>query len=429
MESKLISANLKTLSDKNVVEKIETDKRNHLYRISERFFNMWLIITQGNPDQKRKARWVSVFLENWYDANELQDLAHQHIDNLKANKFNFLLSKGLCQSKYITTFDRDEIIELNEANEGKYLVELPKTVTKIIEEIENYFAVGDFKNALELASSIENEEDGFKYGIMGSIYFKQKLYVESEKYYLLATKKNIEGSYNNLALLYSEQKRYNEAEKYYLLAIEKKEDIALFNLALTYQEQKKYDDAEKYYLLAIEKGNKNAPMNLAILYMNQYNNLENAEKYFLLAIEKGHNNALFNLSLIYYLLNKHKEKAKQYISQYKGNDIHSIIIEIWTGIFNNVENRVITAFRENIDDESLFIESLLYHHQKSLVEKLFNHPEFGQKLQEQYTVLYYASQILNNREDDNLRLKIPPELKATVKDVLKEINILQEFYR
>lgn len=78
MESKLISANLKTLVEKGIVDKIETNKKNHLYRISERFFNMWLIITQGNPEQKRKAKWLSVFLENWYDTNDLKELARKH---------------------------------------------------------------------------------------------------------------------------------------------------------------------------------------------------------------------------------------------------------------------------------------------------------------------------------------------------------------
>jgi len=67
MPSKLVSANLKTLIDKGIVDKIPTGKKNHLYRISERFFNMWFIVTQGNPVHKRKAKWLSIFLEAWYE--------------------------------------------------------------------------------------------------------------------------------------------------------------------------------------------------------------------------------------------------------------------------------------------------------------------------------------------------------------------------
>ncbi|MDR2773397.1 MAG: tetratricopeptide repeat protein, partial [Tannerella sp.] len=199
----------------------------------------------------------------------------------------------------------------------------------------------------------------------------------------------------------------------------------LNNLAVLYDNQGNTEYAEKYYLRAIEKGNNKALFNLALLYDNQ-GNTESAEKYYLLAIEKGVNEALFNLALLYYSQNVNKEKAKQYITQYNGNNIHAIIIEIWAGIFNDVENRIVSALRENMDNKSFFIELLLVHHQKSLVYKLFTHPEFGEKLQAQYTVLYYVCLILNNKKEDNLMLKIPPELDSTVNDVLTKIKYMQK---
>jgi energy-coupling factor transporter ATP-binding protein EcfA2 len=183
MESKLVAAHLKTLTDRNIVETIATDKRNNLYRIAERFFNMWLIVTQGNPDQKRKARWMSEFLEIWY------------------------------------THDRDE-----------------------------------------------------------------------------------------------------------------------------------------------------------------------------------------------------------------GKDMDNILIEIWAGIFNQVEERAIAVCKDN-NENSFFIKRLLVHQQKSLVDKLFHHAEFGKRLQEQYTVLYYASQILNGKENENnLRLRIPPELQTTLDEILQKIKEEQDKY-
>jgi predicted transcriptional regulator len=184
MESKLVAAHLKTLTDRNIVETIATDKRNNLYRIAERFFNMWLIVTQGNPDQKRKARWMSEFLEN----------------------------------------------------------------------------------------------------------------------------------------------------------------------------------------------------------------------------------------------------AKQNIGEYKESENDKIFIEIGAGIFNQVEERAIAVCKDN-NENSFFIKRLLVHHQKSLVDKLFHHAEFGKRLQEQYTVLYYASQKLNGKENENnLRLRIPPELQTTLDEVLQDIKSEQKRY-
>ena len=246
MEGNLVSANLNTLADRKIVEIIATNKRNNLYRIAERFFSMWLLITQGNPDQKHKARWMSEFLESWYDKQE------GHI---------------------------------------KYYVESEEKASMLV------------------------REDHVPYG------FKQK------------------------------------------------------------------------------------------------NDLQTSEK----VIDN-------DLALKYYLQNEKKDQVKQYISEYEGREIDKVIIEIWAGIFNSIEERAIAACREKREDAD-FIGRLLIHYQKSLVDKLFHHEEFGKRLREQYKVLYYVCQKLSGKENENnLRLRIPPELESTVEDVLQKIKAEQERY-
>jgi energy-coupling factor transporter ATP-binding protein EcfA2 len=82
MEGKLISSFMKQLNGFGIVETLQTNTKNHLYRLSERFFNMWLIVTQGNPNQKRKARYLTIFLETWYDADEIRAMVKTHLQNL-----------------------------------------------------------------------------------------------------------------------------------------------------------------------------------------------------------------------------------------------------------------------------------------------------------------------------------------------------------
>ena len=53
---------------------------------------------------------------------------------------------------------------------------------------------------------------------------------------------------------------------------------------------------------------------------------------------------------------------------------------------------------------------------------------FGKELQEKYTILYYVTLILNKVQDDNLLLKIPPELQSTIDDILLKIETSQKFY-
>jgi len=602
MESKLISANLKTLVEKGIVDKIETNKKQHLYRISERFFNMWLIITQGNPDQKRKAKWLSIFLENWYNASDFKKLAAEHIAHLKNGKTNWnsalLLSKGLCQSKYISVKERDAIIELTENIKGKgienCLIELPEKYQSIMAKIIKYREEKNYIKAIEIAESIENEEDGTKFFVLGIIYneqqkyneeefyylkaigkghisalynlallyYNQQKYNEAETYYLKAIEKGnndalnnlaylyqdqqkhteaesyylksiekgqIEALYNlailyhkqqkynkaesyylkaiekgdiealnNLAILYADQQKYNEAESYYLKAIEKGKIEALFNLAILYDDQQKYSEAESYYLKAIEKGNIEALNNLANLYadqqkyngaesyylkaiekgdidvlnnlailyadqqkftdaesyylkaiekgnINAFNNLailyadqqkySEAESYYLKAIEKGKIEALNNLAVLYYNTNIKKAKALEYINKACESDLGfnlketQIKVEIWNGIFNNIEKRAVEIIESK--DESVINKlffNLLVQQQKRIVLNLFEDQVFGKELQEKYAILYYVTLILNKVQDDNLLLKIPPELQSTIDDVLLKIETNQKLY-
>ena len=410
MESKLISANLKTLVEKGIVDKIETNKKQHLYRISERFFNMWLIITQGNPDQKRKAKWLSIFLENWYNANDFKQLAADHIALLKEGKTNWnsalLLSKGLCQSRYISVQDRDAIIELTENMKGQgvenCLIELPEKYDSIAEKIVKCREEKNDSKAIEIAESIENEEDGVKFFILG--------------------------------LLYHDQQKITEAESNYLKAIEKGDVNALNNLAILYANQKKHTMAETYFLNAIEIGNINALNNLAILYANQKKYTE-AGSFYLKAIEKGHINALYNMAVLYYQTNINKIKALEYINKACDSDHDfnkkeiQMIVEIWNGIFNNVEKRaaeIIESKEEYVINELIF--DLLVQQQKRIVLNLFEDNMFGKELQEKYAIMYYVTLILNKVQDDNLLLKIPPELQSTIDDILLKIERQQKLY-
>jgi len=632
MESKLISANLNTLVEKGLVDKIETNKKQHLYRISERFFNMWLIITQGNPEQKRKAKWLSIFLENWYDETDFKRLTADHIANLKSGKTTWnqalVFSKALCQSKYISLAERDDIIKLTESIKCKgsdnCLVELPEKCDDILAKINKYVKDENYAKAIEIAERIENEADGIKYFLLGYLYRTQNKYAEAENYYLLAIEKGVVDALYNLANLYKDQSKYTEAEKYYLLAIEKgdidalnnlaylyddqaryteaekycllaieKGDIeAIFNLANIYRSQEKYTEAEKYYLLAIEKGDVEALNNLANIYatLNNYieaekyyhlaiekgvvvaifnlanlfqsqakyteaekyyllaiekgdiealNNLANlyetqnkyaeaekyyhlaiekgaivaifnlanlcrfqekyteaekyyllaiekgiigalndlavlytnqekytkaekyyllaiekgniealinlavlytkqenyakAEKFYLLAIEKGDMDALNNLAVMYYQINNNKVKALEYVISACGIDDsiscreNRLIIELWNGVFNDVENRMVAIVKEkNGEDLEEFIFDLLVQQQKNLVLRLFQNQEMGMQLQEKYLVLHYVTLLLNNVHDENLKLKIPPEIQSTINEVLEKIAQQQQ---
>ncbi len=408
MESKTIAAFLKQLEQYGIVEIIPTDKRNHLYRISERFFNMWLIVTQGNPDQKRRAKYLTLFLETWYDDTELKTLTQKQLTALREGNLSYdkamVLSKGLVHSKHIGVKDRDALITLTQQLNivGLGDSELPKKYAEILKDINQLIADKKWQAALVKIEDIDNEADGVKFLLKGNCFAELKQPKEAEKFYRQAIEKGNVGALNNLAILYKNQGKNAKAEKLYLKAIEKGDIYALNNLAVLYKYQGKNSAAEKLYLQAIEKG-----------YMD----------------------ALYNLAGLYFETNQQPKAAlahaRDYLAKTKDESQNEniILLEIWNGIFDQVDEKIARLIQNNQgEDLEWFLTNLLYLEQKQLVLHLFESPEYGKMLQDRYELLYYATRILAQKTEDNLLLRIPPEVMPTVQDIVQKVKEKQAFY-
>ena len=73
LESKLVSAQLKQLYDARIIEKIPTSTKNHLYQISERFYNIWYLMRYGKRKDSSRVIWLVRFLEDWCGKDELEE--------------------------------------------------------------------------------------------------------------------------------------------------------------------------------------------------------------------------------------------------------------------------------------------------------------------------------------------------------------------
>ncbi len=566
MANNLISAQLKQLINKEIVEKIPTDTKNNLYRLSERFFNLWLIFTQGSQKEKRKAKCLTIFLESFYSADDLKIMADGHLRclaDMEPGKAA-ILTKAYAQSKYISSEMRDELLnktlQLNISDDLRS--QLPVTTDKIVKKINEFVnkqlwdkaiteayeidqedglkdnalgliyvrkgdttsaekcflkatEKGNIKAIFNLALLYENQQQKYdlaekyyllaiekgeldslnnlavlysklkkhdlseKYFLLaidkgysnamnslagiyfseqkfdlaeeyfllaikkgnvdaifnlGLVYAAQRKYKDAEKYYLEAIEKGLMEATNNLAALYADQKKYAKAEKYYLLAMEKGEVYAINNLGLLYDEEGKYDQAEKYYLNAIEKGIPDAFGNLAATYARQ-GKYDLAEKYYLHAIDEGDVIAIFNLALFYYFNGINKSKAFELINNSKelgekndGLDTLWIVINIWNGNIAGMQDELRKVIKNKQERYiATTFENLLYHYQINMVNELFEDPEFGESLIEQYQPIYYAVRLLIGK-NHNLELKIPPEIKGTVDEILSRVKEKQEFY-
>jgi len=375
IESKLLSANLKQLANNGIVDIVQTSKKNHLYRLSERFFNMWLIVTQGNPAEKRKAKWLTIFLESWYNKKELKQIVKQHIIGLESGALKadhaVVMTKALAQSRYIGFEERDNMIEKSHRLIGENSAmeqELPEKSIEILKKINTLIEQQNFKQALIEVKSISNEEDGTKEMIIG---FVQSMAHEP-------------------------------------------------------------DEAKRYFKKSTAKGENDSNYLLTLLYDNQ-GKFEIAEKYYIMAIEKGEEDALNNICFLYYLIIKDRDKLNTYYPLIKKNspNVQQLVIlsEIWNGVFTNTKEDIEKLKGEENGFDQMFLIHLLVHFQKNIIWELFNKSETGQHLKDKFLPVYYATaSLIETEESLQLLLKMPPEIEETVKDILSEIEKLRKEY-
>ena len=379
MEGKVISALLNQLTDIRYVEKIKTKNKNNLYRLEERFFNLWFNMTQGGLNNRAKAKALTDFLEKWYDKTALNDLCLEltvMVNRGEANKdYIESMSQALLGSEFIVSKYK-QALTFQLSSKG-FVKELGTEASHDTgqKNISEAFANKEYQKVITLLENAKIEE-GLKYFRLGLAYQNLNDLINAEKYYLLAIEKGDIKALNNLAILYKNQGKAEQAEKYYLLAIQKGVKEALKNLANLYYDQGKAEQAEKYYLLAIEKGVKEALNNLANLYYDQ-GKAEQAEKYYLLAIEKGVIDALNNLALLYDDQGKAEQAEKYYhLAIEKGNiKVLNNLANLYydQGKEEQAEKNYHLAIEKGDIDALYNLAVLLYiHHRKSELMLLVN---------------------------------------------------------
>lgn len=131
LPSKTVSAQLVKLQQQWIVDKIETNTKNHLYIIKERFFNIWYLMRYGNQTDKRRVLWLTRFLESWCDENELINRLFEIYETVKDHDiqvYQDYINALLSSNKVPYTFKNHYSIELKK--------QYPKTVSAEKEDYE-----------------------------------------------------------------------------------------------------------------------------------------------------------------------------------------------------------------------------------------------------------------------------------------------------
>lgn len=447
MESKAVSSQLKQLEKNRIIHKIKTSTKNHLYQVTERFFNIWYLMRYGRRRGKSRVQWLVQFLLSWCSASELSERAQKHIHALQKGtlytKHAFYLTEALARTQLSDQLQHDLITHTRDFLEKKdkaLVNDLSKSDIELYEEAGKYYHNGNFKESLRCVEAIQNKNGTVLYSIALIFGAGFKDFKKAEKYYLLAVEKSHASAMYNLALLYTNEfKDFKKAEKYYLMAVDKSHARAMNNLASLYNtEFEDFKKAEKYYLLAVEKGDVNAMYNLADLYTNEFKDFKKAEKYYLLAVDKGDFDAMNNLVRLYFELKKNKTRALELIKEAVKKEKHLIrsynlsLIILWNNEIEaslKLENELMekeeyVEISVALGNEYLIL--LMAKKQYYAALKMFNENPFD--LKERIKPVYYALMYFLQDDFPNEYKKMGEELKQTVEEIIKKVKQWEKDY-
>jgi TPR repeat protein len=341
--SKSISSQLLQLEKIGYIKKVDIPGRNHYYEIDERFFNIWLLMSEAAPYDAKRVIWLTKWLDAVYSNDELESFAgYCQIELKKIKPQNrFLIVQALTESKKLEENSKVQLVnemaeELKSFSEVQTWAEgfkrrLADKKRLVLREVINLIQDSQFDEALNKLNQLESDDinvlmaKGYFYSItnsderaevfyqmaaergsvaallaLGTFYrFTRSDIEKAEKYLLLAAEGGVIGAIFALGVLYENDKKDLEsAKKYYKMAVSHRHVNAMLNLGILYHNNKDTQNARKFYQMAVEEGDTDALVNLGVLSEDELD-ITNAEKYYLLAANKGNVSGMYNLGVLY----------------------------------------------------------------------------------------------------------------------------------
>lgn len=164
-DTKKVSSQLNILVKNDLVLSRNIDKKNKLYMIKERFFNIWYLMRYGRKKNKSQVLWLVRFLEEWCSKEELEDKAKNHIECARNGTLN--PNGGVYMAESLASLLKNEILQHELLSETKNsLREKDINIDKKISESDlelrhkyvDAYKKGNFKLASKYIKQIQYKE-------------------------------------------------------------------------------------------------------------------------------------------------------------------------------------------------------------------------------------------------------------------------------
>jgi len=134
LSTKVISAQLGKLEKYDIIES-EVAGKNKIYKIKERFFNIWYLMRFGRKKDRQRVEWLVRFLESWCTQEELAERAEILIDRINegdiSESYVFHMTEALTGIKSMSVLLQDNLFKATETylkeKKSGYIYDLSKS--------------------------------------------------------------------------------------------------------------------------------------------------------------------------------------------------------------------------------------------------------------------------------------------------------------
>jgi len=340
LESKVVSAQLKQLTDKYQIIEAESIGKNKIYKLQERFFNIWYLMRFGRKKDRQRVEWLVKFLVSWCSPEELEERANKFTLAIQNGQVNENYAYAMCEALGYVGLERWTEHQMKES--VKYHLntlnsslanDISPSDIDIIEKAVNLIDEKRLEDAIKLLLNSNKNSKNILF-TLGWLFGEQKEYKKAEAYYLKAIESGDNKSLNNLSWLYFEQ-AYNHNEA----------------IALTY---KGYDKQKELF----------SPYTLAIILLWNEEFTESYQKF--LEYLKYHNKDEKPITIYLNLLiskeQYHKAKEFMEMPEYQLKERYKSIwyalMELMKDEYPNEIKKMGSELRESVDEVLVEIERL-----------------------------------------------------------------------
>lgn len=288
MDSKAVSAQLKKLEKYEIIES-ESMGKNKIYKIKERFFNIWYLMCFGRKKDRQRVAWLINFLISWCSKEELKNKAIEFKVKIKDGKVKPSHAFYMTEALRYTNLDLDIDLELKEELES-YLKNIGSTFCNQLSESDNELLVKVYRlqndnkipEAINLLINSKRTSKQILYKIH-ALYEDINDYKNSEKYLQKIFSWTNEELMAKILSFYVLKNKYNQraktliVEKYNIKDIDNEENIFFFfivSMVVSEKFSESYNRALELLELEIDEDTKLKCIDLyinALFAKKQYN--------------------------------------------------------------------------------------------------------------------------------------------------------------